>query len=212
MVPSSSADNQPTRAQLLQLLKREGELSVKQLSSLLGITPMGVRQHLEALQREGKVEFRWNRHGSGRPSQLFRLTPTGDELFHRSYAEFASQLLELAGQQEQLPSLLHQLREAQRRRYAAHIDPALPLAERAEALARLRAREGYSAQVNVEPDGSVIFAEGNCSIRRIAEGHPELCRSEERLLSELLQAQVERESCIANGQPQCRYRLRVRPA
>ncbi|HEX6971242.1 MAG TPA: winged helix-turn-helix transcriptional regulator, partial [Limnochordia bacterium] len=64
-------------------------MTVKQLSQAVGITPMGVRQHLESLSRAGLVRFEWEKRGRGRPNQVFSLTADGDELFPRTYADLA---------------------------------------------------------------------------------------------------------------------------
>lgn len=112
---------QPTRAELLRLLKERGEMTVKQLSAALGITPMGVRQHLDTLLREGRVTYRWHRHGPGRPCQLFRLTPSGDELFPRHYAHLALGLLQAAQARDFLPQLLAGRRQQLLARYRDHL-------------------------------------------------------------------------------------------
>jgi len=199
---------QPTRAELLRLLKEQGEMTVKQLSEALGITPMGVRQHLEALLREGRVAYSWYRHGPGRPCQVFRLTPDGDELFPRNYAHLAADILRDADRAHLLDSLL----ETRFRRLVAHYRQYLPengdLQMKLQALARRRSAEGYLAEVEAEADGSVRLVEKNCAIRQVAELFPALCRAEARMLANLVGAEVEEVHCIAIGANRCEFRIR----
>ena len=44
-----------TRRQILELIKRQGEMTAGQLSEAIGITSMGVRQHLNSLERDGLI-------------------------------------------------------------------------------------------------------------------------------------------------------------
>lgn len=62
------------RRQILTALKKQGSLSVDDLSRCLGITPMGIRQHLAVLERDNLVMISSVRRGMGRPSYLYRLT------------------------------------------------------------------------------------------------------------------------------------------
>ena len=47
---------QATRQQILDYLRREGRVTVKELDRLLGLTSTGIRQHLTVLERDGLVE------------------------------------------------------------------------------------------------------------------------------------------------------------
>src|SRR5262245_23311085 len=85
---------QDTRRKLLDVLKKKGPQSIQALSRILGSTSMGVRQQLNALERDGLIEFRVERKGRGRPGHVYRLTGPGDELFPRTYPQFADSVLE----------------------------------------------------------------------------------------------------------------------
>ena len=86
------ADN-PTRKKILLALKKNGSMSVEDLSGEVNITPMGVRQHLLLLEKSGAVEYITKKHGVGRPGFLYRLTETADDLFPKSYQSFAMDIL-----------------------------------------------------------------------------------------------------------------------
>ena len=47
--------HESTRRQILALLKRRGEMTTAQLAEVIGITSMGVRQHLNGLERDDLV-------------------------------------------------------------------------------------------------------------------------------------------------------------
>ena len=73
-----------TRREILSLIKRRGSMTVQELSRTLQITPMGVRQHLAILERDGYIHSNGIRRGQGRPSRLYAISPDGDKLFPRT--------------------------------------------------------------------------------------------------------------------------------
>ncbi len=52
---SPGIESHPRHRRILELLARDGEVSVQQLSSLFAVTPMTIRRDLEALEREGRL-------------------------------------------------------------------------------------------------------------------------------------------------------------
>lgn len=86
---------QDTRQQILEIMKRLGEVTVQNLSTELGLTSVTVRHHLEILRSEGYISdpeiVRSNR--PGRPRFIYRLTSTAADLFPNNYSGLASALL-----------------------------------------------------------------------------------------------------------------------
>ena len=89
----SSGDAGNTRSTLMELLKRAGETDVASLAEDLGISGVAVRQHLAALERDGKVAQRSVRRPVGRPAKLYRLTEAADQAFPQASAQVALDLL-----------------------------------------------------------------------------------------------------------------------
>lgn len=86
---------QDTRQQILEIMKRHGEVTVQELSDELGLTSVTVRHHLEILRSEGYISDpevqRSNR--PGRPRYVYHLTSTAADLFPNNYSGLASALL-----------------------------------------------------------------------------------------------------------------------
>ena len=78
----------PTREKIIFLLKKNGPLSIEDLSKELHITSMGIRQHLLSLERKGYINYVTKRQGIGRPAFLYRLTEKAQNLFPSVYDEF----------------------------------------------------------------------------------------------------------------------------
>src|ERR1700747_2675790 len=83
-----------TRREILAHIKRRGPMTVQELSHTLQITPMGVRQHLAILERDGCVQSNGIRRGQGRPSRLYGITEEGDKLYPKPYEHPAQSLLD----------------------------------------------------------------------------------------------------------------------
>ena len=205
-----------TRRRILDLIKRKGPQDASALAGPLGISPMGVRQHLYVLEREGLVSFEERSGGVGRPAKLWRLSADGERLFPDAHAQLLEEVL-AAGRKalgpEEVGRLLDERTRAQRNEYRRRIPPTPDPGVRLEALARIRREEGYMAESKKNPDGSYSLVENHCSILRAAEACAELCDCELDLFRSLLGDgfEVEREEHIATGDRRCAYRIRPAP-
>jgi len=87
---------QDTRQQILEILKRDGEVTVQELSQELELTSVTVRHHLEILRSEGFITEPEIRRSSrpGRPRYVYRLTSTAADLFPNNYSGLAGALLD----------------------------------------------------------------------------------------------------------------------
>lgn len=196
---------QSTRREILSLFKKRGEVTVKELSQALGITSMGVRQHLATLERDGFVTQLSIRRGRGRPGRTFALTPAGDDLFPRTYQQMALAILddlrrtEGDGRVEQVfQRRKARLLEEYRARMAGKSLP-----QQVSELARIRDDEGYLA--DSESGRVLVLNEYNCPIKGIASAFPYACAYEKQLFEEALGVGVSRVEHILSGAHRCRY-------
>src|SRR5215467_3390745 len=83
-----------TRGQIVTLLRRSSH-TVDELAQELHLTHTAVRAHLAALERDGLVQQRSERRGSGKPSSVYDLTPAAEYLFPKSYDQLLDQLLDI---------------------------------------------------------------------------------------------------------------------
>src|ERR1700687_6300981 len=94
---SVPAVKRSTRRAIVKLLKTEGAMDSGRLARRLRLTPLAVRQHLYALQREKLVTSEERRVPIGRPAEYWRLTRQADGLFPDAYAELNVALVEAGG-------------------------------------------------------------------------------------------------------------------
>ncbi len=196
-----------TRREILSLIKRRGPMTVQELSRSLEITPMGVRQHLAILERDGHVESKGIRRGQGRPSRVYTITVEGDKVFPRTYEQLAASLLEdvqaLDGDAK-VDALLEFRRKRQLEQYRARMT-GREFGEKVAVLAQIRNEEGYLAEHQQPDKDTFVLIERNCPIRAVADTYRQTCACELALFTEALGAEVARTDHIVSGSPCCRY-------
>src|SRR5688572_15312723 len=169
-----------TRRRIVKLLKSEGAMDSATLAARLQVTAMAVRQHLYALQQEKLVTAEERRAPRGRPAKFWRLTQEADRLFPEAYAELNAALItsvEDAFGPDGMARLLDARVARQRADYRSRITASAPLAKRVQQLARIRADEGYMAEVKRDGQG-FLFIENHCPICAAATACQGFCASE----------------------------------
>jgi predicted ArsR family transcriptional regulator len=206
-----------TRRALVKLLKTEGPLDSAALARRLKVTPMAVRQHLYALQREKIVTAEERPAPLGRPAKHWSLTPEANRLFPDAYAELNVALIGAVQDAFGAPGiqrLLDARLTRQRGDYGARIPKSAPLARKLEILARLRTAEGYMAEVRRDGRGRFLFIEHHCPICAAATACQGFCATELDLFRALLgpAVRVERSQHILAGDRGCVYEVSARRA
>lgn len=200
-----------TRNEILHLLRRNSQMTASELSGVLGVGAVGVRQHLAGLCGDGLVAAVGVRRALGRPSHLYTLTAKADVLFPRCYDRVAldalGQLVACGGIEQ-----VEQLFESRRQRLVLQYREQLQgetLEARVAALASLLTEQGYMCRWEYADDGAILLSEHNCPIDCVARLYPQACASELRLYEELLGAPLEQQATIAAGASCCCYRIAV---
>src|ERR687890_2300900 len=140
---------------LIALKKAQQPLTAKELAERFGVTANALRRHLKALEEAEVVRYRREVRGVGGPVFAYSLTSSGEALFPNAYADALVGALEALGGERGAATVV----EVFRRQWASLVQAAaptlgeLPLAERAQLLAELRASQGYMAGP-AEPEGS----------------------------------------------------------
>jgi predicted ArsR family transcriptional regulator len=202
-----------TKRTIVDRLKRS-DATVADLAAALSMTEAGVRQHLDALSENGLVESHTRpSEGRGRPPTVWTLTDLAHDLFPDRHDDLTVELIaavRTALGDEGLARVIDARAEKQRAAYERAMPKRGSLRARAEALARVRADEGYVAEVLDDPDGrGVLLVEHHCPICAAATSCPGLCGSELELFRTVLgpQIRVERTQHLLGGDRRCAYRI-----
>jgi predicted ArsR family transcriptional regulator len=201
---------QPTRLEILQILKRQGQATVEGLARELGITLMAVRLHLVVLERDHMVSRSSLRMGPGRPTLIYRLTADAEEVFPKAYDELAAELLaalrRVGGSAavesiclEAAAGLAQNLREG----LAGN-----NLEQVVNGYTQAMAQKGYLLEVE-QADNGYFLNSYSCPFYRVARLHREVCVLHRNMLREALNADVQTITCQLDGDLRCSHMVRV---
>lgn len=202
-----------TRRGILELLKKQKELSVSELKQHLDITEMAIRKHLIKLEGEHLITSRSVKQPMGRPVIFYSLTASGQNIFPTNYdvisMEFLCDIEETMGP-EAIDMLFLKREERLKKRYARRIDPDEAMEEKVKELVSIQKENGYMAEFNQdEASETITFSQYNCPIASIANKYSKPCECELSLFKTVLGTNnVKRVSCIAHGEASCSYAIR----
>jgi predicted ArsR family transcriptional regulator len=206
-----------SKRRIIDHLKRNGQSVTTELAERLAISEAAVRLHLSELEARGLVaHFPGAAAGRGRPPKLWSLTDLAQELFPDRHGDLTVELvasIRAAFGEDGLDAVLAVRAERQAEALAMIVPADGSLAERAEALAAQRSREGYVAEVVVDgATGDLLLVEHHCPVCEAATACQGLCRTELELFQRALgpDADVERTQHLLSGDERCVYRIRRR--
>jgi len=199
-------------SRLLYTLKSRGPQATGALARALGITVVGIRQHLARLHAEGLVAFDDQTGEVGRPKRLWRLTAKGHGRFPDTHGDLTVSLIggiRSTFGEAGLDQLIEARRDSAVTAYRSALEACFSLEDRVRTLARLRTEEGYMAEFEAEPDGSFLLIENHCPICAAAKTCQGFCRSELELFRGALGAgtSVMRQEHLLSDGRRCVYRV-----
>ncbi len=209
------AEHGPARDRLLFQLKTKGPQTAAELARRLGVTPVAVRQHLQALSADGLVEAGNQRRNVGRPARVWSLSPSAAARFPDSHSDLTVELIAAVRStfgEDGLDRLVAERTRRQRESYAARLPgPDAPIDRKLDALSRIRSEEGYMCEWRREGDGSFVLAENHCPICAAATACQGFCRDELSMFREVLGqgVTVERTEHVLAGARRCAYRIEL---
>jgi predicted ArsR family transcriptional regulator len=199
-------DDPRTRDAVGRSILENGPSTAAALGERLGLTPAGIRRHLDLLVADGILEAREPRisstRGRGRPSKVFVMTDSGREKFEHSYDDLAVAALKFMSAQsgEHLVTAFAQSRADDIERKATTV--IAKSSQKLDALATFLTEQGYAASVGPRGAG-VELCQHHCPIAHVASEFPQLCEAETEAFSKLLGTHVQRLATIAHGDGVC---------
>lgn len=201
-----------TRREILNKLKTRGSLPSNTMAEELGISSMAVRQHLRELEDAGDVTSSDLSKGKGRPTKYWELTDRANRHFSDRHRDLILDLLrglDATLGPEGMQNLLERRGASQVEEYSKKLDAVDSLYQRTEALAKLRAEEGYMAEVERGENGECYLIENHCPICEAAEACAGLCATELAVFEQTFgdSVTVERTEHLLTDSRRCVYRV-----
>jgi len=201
-----SSEDLKTRDAVARSILENGPSTAAVLGERLGLTPAGIRRHLDNLVSEGILEAREPKialsKGRGRPSKVFVMTDSGRQKVEHSYDDLAVAALKFMASQDG-ESAVQAFAQYRADDLAKKAQPLLAKrADKTGALATFLSDQGYATTVTKKPMGEEL-CQHHCPIAHVASEFPQLCEAETEALSSLLGTHVQRLATIAHGDGVC---------
>ncbi len=206
---SLGSEDTRTRGLVARAILENGPMTALVLSARLGLTPAGIRRHLDHLvndeilvARESHVQ---SSRGRGRPSKVFVMTDSGREKFEHSYDDLAVSALKFMAAQTSDASLVA-FAQWRAQDMESKVKVSIKKAKKGFSLplavTQALSEQGYAATLIQREQGEEI-CQHHCPIAHVAAEFPQLCEAETAALSRVLGTHVQRLATIAHGDGVC---------
>jgi predicted ArsR family transcriptional regulator len=197
-----------TRDRVTRTLLEHGPSTASDLAEALGLTPAGIRRHLDSMLADGTIVAQTERthgpRGRGRPAKRVALSDAGHAAGPTSYDDVALDALRYlreVGGEAAVEDFARRRIAQWEARYAERI-ASLPLDERPAALAEALADDGYASTVH-ETTLGVQVCQHHCPVQHVAEEFSAVCEAETEAIGRLVGRHVTRLATIARGNGVC---------
>jgi predicted ArsR family transcriptional regulator len=199
-------DDLSTRNAVARSVLENGPSTAVVIGERLGLTPAGVRRHLDLLIEDGILEAREPHsalvRGRGRPSKVFIMTDDGREKFEHSYDDLAVAALRFITAQTG-PHMVNIFSKFRADEMGRKVKSSMVKSKtKSTILADFLTEEGYAATIRDRGVGEEL-CQHHCPIAHVAVEFPQLCEAETELFSSLLGTHVQRLATIAHGDGVC---------
>jgi len=193
--------------QLMDLLRRQGSMTVSQLAELTGVTATAVRQRLNRLMGQDLVTRHAERSGRGRPTHRYGLSDKALQLVGTNFAELAKVLWqEVRAIQD--PSvrkgLLQRVAVSLVERYGDQVEGDSPK-ERMLSIAKAFEGRNMSFTVEQNENGLPVLRAHDCPYPELAESDRAICEVEQMVMGMLIDHDVELSQCRLDGDTCCQF-------
>lgn len=192
-------------------LKASTGLTVRELSGLMKMSYMGVKQHCVELEKKGYLDT-WRRPvKTGRPEKLYRLTRKTEPLFPQTGNELTLDILATIQKvygETAAEKVLFTYFQTKGERYLAKFRGS-SVVERAEELVKMRNAEGCICRVAYDAKEGLRLIEYHSPFGEIARRFPILREMEAEMLGRVLNYPVERRMEEASGLNRIVFRVRT---
>lgn len=202
-----------TKDKILHILKRDQNLTIKDLMEHFTISEVAVRKHLRELEKQEFIRTNVIKQDIGRPYYTYELTGRGHATFPNQYESLPLDLLRDLEDSQGTAAVKQVLaRRAQREEamFRKEIESA-NFDEKVESLVDLLEQRGYMFDFEKMETGDYKIINYNCPIINVANTYKQICHNERGMMGNLFpDSKVESDDCITDGDHYCKW-LITRP-
>jgi predicted ArsR family transcriptional regulator len=201
-----STQHETSDRMMLDLLRREGAVTIMALVAEMGVTATAVRQRLRRLMAAGLIQRETRRIGRGRPNHRYSLTEKGERAAGTNFADMAIVLwdeIKSIRDPNVRRGLLKRIADRLVARYRSRVTGNTVGERMAELSAVMNERE-IPFEVNRSGELPVLTALA-CPYPELAQMDRSVCTMEKLMLSEILGANVRLSECRLDGATCCTF-------
>jgi DeoR family transcriptional regulator, suf operon transcriptional repressor len=201
-----SSETTTSDSALLDLLRKNGPLSIAQLKASMGVTATAVRQRLVRLLSQGDIQRETERLSRGRPIHRYELTEKGRRRAGANFTDLAMALWHEVREIKDAEVRRGLLQRISRRLATLYADRICgsSLDERMESLAAIFRERQIPFEVEHQNDLPMLHARA-CPYPDLAEQDRTVCSMERMMFSELLGENLRLSSCRLDGHTCCTF-------
>jgi predicted ArsR family transcriptional regulator len=191
---------------MLDILRRNGAVTISVLVAEMGVTATAVRQRLQRLMAGGLIERRAENKGRGRPNHRYSLTEKGERSAGTNFADMADVLwdeIKSVENPEIRRGLLKRIAGRLAARYRNEVGGET-LGDRMTALAGVMGERDIPFQVE-QRGGLPVLSALACPYPELAMRDRSVCTMEKLMLSEILGENVRLSECRLDGATCCTF-------
>jgi predicted ArsR family transcriptional regulator len=191
---------------ILDLLRKQDEMTIVGLTEAMGVTATAVRQRLVRLQGQELIERSKALSTRGRPRYVYRLTTMGRRSTGENFADLAIALWHEIQEIEDSvvrDSLMVKISRRLATMYAGQVD-GKSIQHRLQAVKTIFTERQLPVRVTTRGKLPVISME-TCPYPELAEHDRGICSMEEMLFSEILGVPMNLTSCHLDGDCSCTF-------
>ncbi|WP_170840759.1 helix-turn-helix transcriptional regulator [Oceanobacillus limi] len=200
-----------TRQKLLNVLKKDHELTIDGIMKYFTISEVAVRRHIHELENQGLIKKNTNKQKIGRPYYTYVLTKEGHRTFPNQYEKLPVELLkdlEDVQGQKAVESVLQRRMEREKAYFEMEMKSD-NFDERVAEVARIQDEKGYMVEIKKTADGHYEMKNYNCPIANLASCYKKVCDNERIVFDEIFEkSEVIPHSCITDGDNFCKWTIK----
>lgn len=200
-----------SKKELLNILKREGTVSIDEAVEKMELAKTTLREHLLQLERDGYIEREYLRSGPGRPRLQYQLTQLGDNLFPSYESSLIRELIEYLkkrGDERTVELFFKSFWNERFEKASKRMDEASGEDKelRMKALEEMLEEEGFMPEFDLDmEEESLEIKACNCPFSEVVKETRLPCKLEAMFYKKLFNGKAERTSHIGSGDYSCNY-------
>lgn len=205
---SSDTFSQSSDRPLMDLVRRNGPLSVEDLAERMGVTPTAIRVRLSRLVESGLVERIQESVGRGRPKYFYHASPLAQKKLGQNYADLALVLWDEVMRSVDDPKIRRDLFARITDRLAISYSSQMRGEEwssRMVQLGGLLHERGVETEVSAGDEGQTVLRQLSCPYFELAEVDRDICSLERRMFEKVVGHGLTLSHCRLDGARSCDF-------